>query len=219
MKCYINNYKEVTSLKIAAIAGSNANHSYNRMQLEYIAKDFRDTDDVDVIDIRKVPLFNENYKGKTPDVVADIDRRVAAADAVIIASPEYNHSITSALKSMVEWLSYELHPLENKPVMIIGASTHEQGSSRSQVQLRDILISPGVNAHVFQGEEFFMSNVASLMDKDGNITDPGQSNSSKSACGNLNPTRRRLTGWLRKRRRQITNENFSACRNERKLLL
>ena len=74
---------------------------------------------------------------------------------------------------MVEWLSYELHPLENKPVMIIGASTHEQGSSRSQVQLRDILISPGVNAHVFQGEEFFMSNVASLMDKDGNITDPG----------------------------------------------
>ncbi|WP_407366017.1 NADPH-dependent FMN reductase [Limosilactobacillus oris] len=160
-------------MKIAAIAGSNANHSYNRMLLEYIAKDFRDTDDVDVIDIRKVPLFNENYKGKTPDVVADIDRRVAAADAVIIASPEYNHSITSALKSMVEWLSYELHPLENKPVMIIGASTHEQGSSRSQVQLRDILISPGVNAHVFQGEEFFMSNVASLMDKDGNITDLG----------------------------------------------
>ena len=77
-------------MKIAAIAGSNANHSYNRMLLEYIAKDFRDTDDVDVIDIRKVPLFNENYKGKTPDVVADIDRRVAAADAVIIASPEYN---------------------------------------------------------------------------------------------------------------------------------
>lgn len=160
-------------MKIAAIAGSNANHSYNRMLLEYIAKDLRDTDDVDVIDIRKVPLFNENYKGQTPDVVADIDRRVAAADAVIIASPEYNHSITSALKSMIEWLSYELHPLENKPVMIIGASTHEQGSSRSQVQLRDILISPGVNAHVFQGEEFFMSNVASLMDEDGNITDPG----------------------------------------------
>lgn len=57
-------------MKIAAIAGSNANHSYNRMLLEYIAKDLRDTDDVDVIDIRKVPLFNENYKGKTPDIVA-----------------------------------------------------------------------------------------------------------------------------------------------------
>lgn len=169
MKCCINNLKEVTRLKIAAIAGSNANHSYNRMLLEFMARHFSD-DDIDVIDIRQVPMFNENYKGKVPEVVADIDRRVSSADAVIIASPEYNHSITSALKSVVEWLSYEVHPLEDKPVMIIGASTHEQGSSRSQVQLRDILISPGVNAYIFQNEEFFMSNAANIIDESGNIT-------------------------------------------------
>ena len=143
--------KEVTPLKIAAIAGSNANHSYNRMLLEFIAKQYKDTDEVDVIDIRDVPMFNENYKGRASKVIADLDQRIGSADAVIIASPEYNHSITSALKSVVEWLSYEVHPLENKPVMIVGASTHEQGSSRSQVQLRDILISPGVNAQVYQG--------------------------------------------------------------------
>lgn len=169
MKCCINNLKEVTRLKIAAIAGSNANHSYNRMLLEFMARHFSD-DDIDVIDIRQVPMFNEDYKGKIPEVVADIDRRVSSADAVIIASPEYNHSITSALKSVVEWLSYEVHPLEDKPVMIIGASTHEQGSSRSQVQLRDILISPGVNAYIFQNEEFFMSNAANIIDESGNIT-------------------------------------------------
>lgn len=163
--------KEVTPLKIAAIAGSNANHSYNRMLLEFIAKQYQDTDEVDVIDIRNIPMFNENYKGKATQVIADLDQRIKAADAVIIASPEYNHSITSALKSVVEWLSYEVHPLENKPVMIVGASTHEQGSSRSQVQLRDILISPGVNAQVYQGGEFFMSNVANIIDEDGNITD------------------------------------------------
>ncbi|WP_076460431.1 NADPH-dependent FMN reductase [Limosilactobacillus caccae] len=157
-------------MKIAAIAGSNANHSYNRMLLKFVARHFSD-DDVDVIDIRPVPMFNENFKGKIPEVVADIDRRVAGADAVIIASPEYNHSITSALKSLVEWLSYEVHPLQDKPVMIIGASTHDQGSSRSQVQLRDILISPGVNAYIFQNEEFFMSNVKSIMTEDGEITD------------------------------------------------
>ncbi|MGN1279753.1 MAG: NADPH-dependent FMN reductase [Limosilactobacillus sp.] len=158
-------------MKIAAIAGSNANHSYNRMLLEFIAKQYQDTDEVDVIDIRNVPLFNENYKGRAPQVIEDLDQRISAADAVIIASPEYNHSITSALKSVVEWLSYEVHPLENKPVMIVGASTHEQGSSRSQVQLRDILISPGVNAQVYQGGEFFMSDVANVIDEDGNVTD------------------------------------------------
>ena len=169
MKCCINNLKEVTRLKIAAIAGSNANHSYNRMLLEFIARHFSD-DDIDVIDIRQVPMFNENYKGKIPEAVADIDRRVSSADAVIIASPEYNHSVTSALKCVIEWLSYEVHPLENKPVMIIGASTHDQGSSRSQVQLRDILISPGVNAYIFQNEEFFMSDAANIIDKDSDIT-------------------------------------------------
>ena len=100
MKCCINNLKEVTRLKIAAIAGSNANHSYNRMLLEFIARHFSD-DDIDVIDIRQVPMFNENYKGKIPEAVADIDRRVSSADAVIIASPEYNHSVTSALKCVI----------------------------------------------------------------------------------------------------------------------
>lgn len=158
-------------MKIAAIAGSNANHSYNRMLLEFIAKQYKGTDEVDVIDIRDVPMFNENYKGRAPQVITDLDQRISAADAVLIASPEYNHSITSALKSVVEWLSYEVHPLENKPVMIVGASTHEQGSSRSQVQLRDILISPGVNAQVYQGNEFFLSNVADVIDEAGNITD------------------------------------------------
>ena len=54
--------------------------------------------------------------------------------------------------------------------MIIGASTHDQGSSRSQVQLRDILISPGVNAYIFQNEEFFMSDAANIIDDNGNIT-------------------------------------------------
>lgn len=56
MKCCINNLKEVTRLKIAAIAGSNANHSYNRMLLEFIARHFSD-DDIDVIDIRQVPML------------------------------------------------------------------------------------------------------------------------------------------------------------------
>ena len=138
--------EEVTYLKIAAIAGSNANHSYNRMLLEFMAQHFKDQDQIDVIDIRQVPMFNESFKGDAPEVIKDIDRRIKDADAVIIASPEYNHSITSALKSIVEWFSYSVHPLTGKPVMTIGASTHDQGASRSQVQLRDILISPGINA-------------------------------------------------------------------------
>lgn len=159
-------------MQIAAIAGSNANHSYNRMLLEYMADRYQDQDHIDVIDIRPVPMFNESFKGDLPAVVQDIDQRIKKADAVIIASPEYNHSITSALKSTIEWLSYKVHPLDRKPVLTIGASTHAQGTSRSQVQLRDILISPGVNATIFQLSEFFLADVKNEMDEEGNLTNP-----------------------------------------------
>lgn len=159
-------------LKFAAIAGSNANHSYNRMLLEYMARHYQDQDQVDVIDIRPVPMFNESFKGDLPEVIKDLDQRIQDADAVIIASPEYNHSITSALKSVIEWLSYQVHPLDGKPVLTIGASTHPQGSSRSQVQLRDILISPGVNATIFQFSEFFLSDAKNEMNEDGDLVNP-----------------------------------------------
>ena len=61
--------EEVTYLKIAAIAGSNANHSYNRMLLEFMAQHFKDQDQIDVIDIRQVPMFNESFKGDAPEVI------------------------------------------------------------------------------------------------------------------------------------------------------
>lgn len=159
-------------MKIAAIAGSNANHSYNRMLLEYMANRYKDQDQFDVIDIRPVPMFNESFRGDLPQAVKDIDQQIQAADAVIIASPEYNHSITSALKSTIEWLSYQVHPLDHKPVWTTGASTLAQGTSRSQVQLRDILISPGLNASLCQMSEFFLSDVRNEMDEDGNLTNP-----------------------------------------------
>ena len=160
-------------MKIAAIAGSNAEHSYNRSLLEYMKRRYADQDQFDVIDIRPVPMFNESFKGDLPQSVAEIDRRIQAADAVIIASPEYNHSITSALKSTIEWLSYKVHPLNHKPVWTTGASTLAQGTSRSQVQLRDILISPGLTASLCQMSEFFLSDVRNEMDDEGNLVNPG----------------------------------------------
>ena len=76
------------------------------------------------------------------------------ADGVIIATPEHNHTVTAGLKSLLEWLSFKIHPLENKPVMIVGASYYDQGTSRAQLHLRQILDAPGVNALVMPGNEF-----------------------------------------------------------------
>ena len=61
-----------------------------------------------------------------------LNNKITRADGVIIATPEHNHTISAALKSVLEWLSFEVHPFENKPVMIVGASYYDQGTSRAQ---------------------------------------------------------------------------------------
>ena len=93
------------------------------------------------------------------------------ADGVIIATPEHNHTIPAALKSVLEWLSFNIHSLDEKPVMIVGASYYDQGSSRAQLHLREILDAPGVNAMVMPGNEFLLGEVKEAFDENDNIKD------------------------------------------------
>lgn len=92
---------------------------------------------------------------------------------MIIATPEHNHTIPAALKSTLEWLSFKLHPFKNKPVMIMGASYLEQGTSRAQVHLRKILDAPGVQAYVLPGNEFLLGKAKEAFDDMGNTKSAG----------------------------------------------
>ncbi|MCI1901798.1 MAG: NAD(P)H-dependent oxidoreductase [Bifidobacteriaceae bacterium] len=155
-------------MKILAIAGSSAKQSNNFKLLTFMKNHFVDHE-ISVVSVRGIPLFNENFSGNMPAPVIELATAAEKSDAVIIGCPEYNHSVPSALKSAVEWLSYELHPLRGKPVMLVGASTYPQGSSRAQTHLRDILNSPGIDAITFQGDEFLLGNAATAFDESGAI--------------------------------------------------
>lgn len=158
-------------MKIVGIVGSNAEFSYNRLLLQYIAKQFGELIDLEVLDIKDVPLFNQSDDQTDSEPIQFLNRKIGEADGMIIATPEYNHSIPSALQSVLEWLSFKIHPLDGKPVMIVGASYDVQGSSRSQLHLRQILDAPGVNAIVMPGNEFLLGEVHEAFDEDGNLKD------------------------------------------------
>ncbi|MGO4939812.1 NAD(P)H-dependent oxidoreductase [Fundicoccus sp. Sow4_D5] len=160
-------------MKLVGLVGSNAEQSYNRTLLQYIAKQFNDKFELEVVEIKDVPLFNQSDDQTNTPVIQDLAAKIKAADGVIIATPEHNHTIPAALKSVIEWLSFKIHPFENKPVMIIGASYFKQGSSRAQLDLRQILDSPGVNAIVLPGNEFLLGNVKEAFDDEGNLKDQG----------------------------------------------
>ena len=158
-------------MKLVGIVGSNAEVSYNRVLLKYMAKEYKHLVEIEVLEIKDVPLFNQSNDQTMSKEIQFLNKKIEESDGVIIATPEHNRSIPAALKSVLEWLSFKIHPLENKPVMIVGASYYDQGSSRAQLDLRQILDAPGVNAMVLPGNEFLLGRVKEAFDENGNLKD------------------------------------------------
>ncbi|MDF3002829.1 MAG: flavocytochrome c, partial [Bacillota bacterium] len=160
-------------MKFIAIVGTNAKKSYNRKLLQFMKKYFESKAEIEILEITDVPMFNQSDNQSFSEVIQMFDEKITACDGVIIATPEYNHSVPSGLKSLIEWLSFDLHPLTGKPVMIVGASLETQGSSRAQLHLRQILDAPGVDASVMPGYEFLLGNADKAFDDDGNLNNEG----------------------------------------------
>lgn len=160
-------------MKFIAIVGTNAKKSYNRKLLQFMKKHFESKAEIEVLDITDVPMFNQSDNQSYGEVIQMFNEKITASDGVIFATPEYNHSIPSSLKSLIEWLSFDLHPLAGKPVMIVGASLGTQGSSRAQLHLRQILDAPGVDANVMPGYEFLLGNASKAFDDEGNLSNEG----------------------------------------------
>ncbi|AVK62511.1 FAD-binding dehydrogenase [Lactobacillus sp. CBA3605] len=170
---------------IVAIVGTNASKSYNR-KLLYAMKDLIDAQaSLDICEIKDLPLFNEDDLDNEPETVKALAAKIDAADGVVIAVPEYDHSIPAALKSAIEWLSCAEHPFKDKPVMIVGTSLGIQGTVRAQMNLRQILDSPGVDAKVMPGNEFMLPQAGSKFDENDHLDDDGSEHFLKQCFGNF----------------------------------
>ena len=93
-------------MKLVAIVGTNAKHSYNRLLLKYMAKHFAKEADIEILEITDVPMFNETDDQTESAVIQTFNTKITEADGVIIATPEHNHTIPSSLNSLIEWLSF-----------------------------------------------------------------------------------------------------------------
>ena len=157
-------------MKFVGLVGSNYDQSYNRKLLEFIRRQFKIKFELELLEIDEVPMFNQDEKWDESFQLRLLNNKITRADGVIIATPEHNHTISAALKSVLEWLSFEVHPFENKPVMITGASYGTLGSSRAQLQLRQILNAPEIKATVLP-DEFLLSHSLQAFDKNGDLVD------------------------------------------------
>ena len=156
-------------MKLVAIVGTNSKKYYNRILLKFMQKHFAKKEDIEILEITDVPMFNETDDQTDTPIIQKFNTRITEADGVIIATPEHNHTIPSSLNSLLEWLSFNVHPLEGKPTMIVGASYDVQRSSRAQLHLRQILDAPGVNATVMPGSEFLLGRAHRAFDDQGDL--------------------------------------------------
>ena len=158
-------------MKLVAIVGTNASFSYNRKLLWYMKREFKGLAQIDIVEVADLPMFSEDAP-VIPDQIAQISEQIAEADGLIFSTPEYDHSITAALKSLIEWLSWgESHVLTGKPTMLVGASLGNLGTVFAQENLRQILNSPGIDAVVLAGNQFLLGRAGQAFSDRGDLLD------------------------------------------------
>lgn len=159
-------------MKLVAIVGTNSDRSTNRKLLKFMQKHFSDKADIEVLEIKQLPAFNEPEDKLAPAEVQAFSEKILAADGVIISTPEYDHTIPAPLSSALEWIAYTSRALINKPTMIVGASLGLLGTSRAQAHLRQILDAPELKARVMPGTEFLLGHSEKVLDDDNHLNNP-----------------------------------------------
>ncbi|GKS82079.1 flavocytochrome c [Ligilactobacillus pabuli] len=160
-------------MKIIGVIGTNSANSATRKLLEYMQQHFKQQAEIELLEITDYPLFNESDDQSESALLTGDAKKIEAADGVIISTSEHNRMIPSSLKSFLEWMSFKLHPFNNKPVMVVGSSVTKQGSASAQLALRQTLDAPGLGAIVLPGNEFLLSSSAAAFDENGALKDQG----------------------------------------------
>jgi len=123
---------------ILGFAGSLRKQSYNKAILAAALEAIPDDASLEVFDLEGIPPFNQDLELQPPDKVKEFKARIKAADAILIATPEYNYSIPGVLKNAIDWASrpYGDNAFDGKPVAVMGASVGTLGTARAQYDLR-----------------------------------------------------------------------------------
>ena len=160
-------------MHVLGISGSLRRESYNRRLLELAARGLPPGAKWETWEgLARVPAFSEDLeRGPAPLAVADLRAALHRADAVLFATPEYNHSVPGQLKNALDWASRPVsrNPLRGKPAAVIGASTGLFGAVWAQAELRKVL--QAIGARVVD-DELPVASAHQAFASDGSLGDP-----------------------------------------------
>ncbi len=160
-------------LHILGIAGSLRRRSLNRLLIGAAVAAAPENVRIEPFDLADIPLYNgdNDTDDNRPQTVERLKTAIANADAVLFATPEYNHSIPGVLQNAIDWASRPAgrSPLAGKPVGIMGASPGALGTARAQQVLK--LVLPATGAYVLPHPGMVVGNARQKFDAEGRLTD------------------------------------------------
>ncbi|HXV86860.1 MAG TPA: NAD(P)H-dependent oxidoreductase [Gemmatimonadales bacterium] len=183
-------------VQVLGFAGSLRAASFNRALLRAAQEMAPPGMVIQIFDLAPLPLYNADVEtAGFPEPVRQFQDRIRGADALLIASTEYNFSVSGVLKNAIDWASRPptASPLSGKPAALMGASTSRMGSVRSQLHLRqvlgstDTLVMTSPYVHVAQPKEKF--------DAAGRLTDELTRSQVKALLEALDVWARGMSGW------------------------
>lgn len=161
------------ALKVLGISGSLRTGSYNRKALQIAKKMAAELGaEVSEIDLKELnlPLYDGDIEAQgLSESVKKLKSAIEAADVLLIASPEYNYSISGALKNALDWASRSGNSFDGKWAVIFGASSGSFGTLRGQFQLRQIFYD--LNVLVLPQPQVFIKSAGEAFNPDGSFKD------------------------------------------------
>lgn len=161
----------MADLKVLGICGSLRKASFNMAALRACGELMPPGMSLRIADIGDLPIFNQDvFDAGLPEPVKRFRAQVAEADGVLIASPEYNFSLTAALKNAIDWGSRPPNQVfQDKPIAVFSASPGPMGGARVQYDLRRILGQ--IWGHVLPRPEVFIGSAPTKFDAQGKLID------------------------------------------------
>ncbi len=161
---------------LVGIAGSLRRRSLNAALLRSAATLLPDGVTLDIASLAPVPLYNGDLEADQgiPAGVADLKERVARADGLVVATPEYNNAMPGVLKNAVDWLSRPAQDIKRvyggKPLALMGASPGRLGTALAQASWLPVWRTLGVR--LYSGGGFlYVPTATAAFDDDGELID------------------------------------------------
>lgn len=182
------------TIRVLGFAGSLRKNSYNRAALRAAQGVMPEGATLEIYDLATIPLYNDDIREKGyPPEVQDFRDKIAAADAIVMVTPEYNYSISGILKNAIDWASRPPGPpLTQKPCAIMGATMGLWGTVKAQHHLRQCCVF--LDLWPINKPEVLIAQAQNKFDAAGNLTDEATKKVIAELMTNLVAWTKRLKG-------------------------